>query len=80
MISNGATFADGLEPGSVPLSVFRSIARTLHFFRRRLIAVSLMSGTLRMEGTDFRHPEISVQTSAEHLQLFGAEPIKPQNL
>lgn len=74
--------ASVLNPGRarVPLSVFRGIARTLRFFRSRLIAVSLASGTLRMERTEFRHPEISVQTSTTDLSFPSTKPPKPQNL
>lgn len=63
------TQANIVQPGQgrVSLSVFRRIARTLQFFRRRLIAVTFSSRMLQVERTQFRHPEISVQTSTEDL-------------
>jgi hypothetical protein len=54
--------ASVVHPGQarVPSPVFRGIARSLRFYRRRTVTVAFSKGLLRIVRTEFRHPSISV--------------------
>jgi hypothetical protein len=51
-----------LAGGSVriPINLYCGIARALPLFRKRLVEVAVSAGTLRIDRTDFRHPDVSV--------------------
>jgi exopolyphosphatase/pppGpp-phosphohydrolase len=71
-----------LHPGeaSVPEPVFRGIARVLRFYRGRTATVAASRGLLRIDRTEFRHPNISVLTSGTGQDIVGTKPAKLQNL
>ena len=51
-----------MRPGQarVPCTVFCGIARTLRFYRDRVIVISFSPEVVRIERTEYRHPSISV--------------------
>jgi hypothetical protein len=65
---------------SVPEPVFRGIARAIRHYRGRTATVSASRGSLRIDRTEFRHPNISVLTSGTGQAIVGAKPAKLQNL
>ncbi|PYX38655.1 MAG: hypothetical protein DMG81_11240 [Acidobacteria bacterium] len=70
------------HPGQarVPSAVFCGIARTLRFYRARVIVISLLHGIVRIDQTDYRHPGISVLALGRGRAIGMTEPAKPQNL
>ncbi len=46
----------------------------------RVIAISFSSGALRIDRTDYRHPNISVRASGRGQAIVGTKPAKLQNL
>jgi hypothetical protein len=64
----------------VPCPVFRGIARTLRFQRGKVIMISFSPGSLRIDQTDYRHPNISVLALDGEKAIIGTKPAKPQPL
>ena len=69
-------------PGEVqvPSSVFRGIARTPRFYRRRIITITFSAGVLRIDRTDYRNPRISGLPLEGGQATPGTKAAKPQNL
>jgi len=63
----------------VPSSVFRGIARTLRFYRQRMITITFSAGVLRIHRTDYRNPRISVLALNGGEATIGTKAAKPQN-
>jgi hypothetical protein len=63
----------------VPSSVFRGIARTLRFHSETVIMISFSPGSLRMDQTDYRHPNISLLARDGGQALARTKPAKLQN-
>jgi hypothetical protein len=82
----GGTFevlnATVVHPGQakVPCAVFRGIARTLWFYRRKFITIAFLAGALRIDRTFYRHSSISVRAPCREHELVGTKPAKLQNL
>ena len=63
----------------VPCPVFRGIARTLRFHHGTVIMISFLPRSLRIDQTDYRHPNISVLALDGGQAITGTKPAKPQN-
>jgi len=63
----------------VPCPVFRGIARTLRFHRGKVIMISFSPGSLRIDQTDYQHPNISVLASGRQA-IVETKPAKLQSL
>jgi hypothetical protein len=70
------------QPGQtrVPSTVFCGIARTLRFYRGRVIVISFSPGALRIDRTDYRHSSISVLAPSGGRAIGATKPAKLQNL
>jgi hypothetical protein len=71
-----------MHPGTarVPYPVFCGIARTLQFYRGRVIAIAFSPGILRIDRTVYRHPNISVPVPGRGRAIIGPKLAKLQNL
>lgn len=66
--------------GTLPSKFFRGIARALRFHRKReVILVALSEGCLRIDGTEYRRPHISVCFAGAEPAASVAKPTKLQN-
>ena len=76
-----ALSATVMHPGHarVPSTVFGGIARTLRFYRARVIVISFSPGAVRIDRTDYRHPSVSVLANAGQA-IVATKPAKLQNL
>lgn len=70
------------QPGQtrVPSTIVRGIARSLRFYRGRIVAISFSPGVVRIDRTDYRHPGICVLAPDGGQAIGVTKPAKLQNL
>jgi hypothetical protein len=71
-----------MRPGQarVPSIVVCGIARTLRFYRGRVIVISFSPEAVRIDRTDYRHPTISVLAPSGGQVVVVTKPAKLHNL
>jgi hypothetical protein len=77
-----ALSATVMRPGQARVLsiVFCGIARTLRFYRGRVIVISFSTGLVRIDRTDYRHPSICVLVPSVGRAIVVTKPAKLQNL